>query len=126
MAPTSHLLDIYGAWIHVATTKKQWKALERNHKGAKLGDVDSDGSVHFATHTVAGRHIPHLFIFINTRTHVDFNDLAETCAHEATHAAAQLLDHIGQPGGDSEALAYLTGWITRHILDTCDKANEHA
>lgn len=43
-------------------------------------------------------------------------DAAQLIAHEATHAAGLLLDHIGQPyDGASEAHAYLVGWIVRWV-----------
>jgi hypothetical protein len=119
MPARSHMLDIYGAWLHLATDKRQWSALRRQHKGVDLvEDLDSDGICQFVIHTDHGTHTPHLFMFLNVKTHGDDHlRLTETCAHEATHAAAQLFDHIGQKGGDSEALAYLVGWLTRWLYE---------
>lgn len=42
-------------------------------------------------------------------------------AHEATHAAGMLLDHIGQDyDGESEALAYLVGFIAAFVWGVCE------
>lgn len=62
--PRSHQLDIYGAWLHLATDRKAWRKLRRR--------IDS---------------LP-------------------------TLEAGMLLDHIGQEyDGESEALAYLVGFV---------------
>lgn len=105
--PRSHRLDIYGARLHVATTNAQ---MGRLAKRFDLGDPDSIGATYLSIDTQSNE--PHLTVWIDTAK-VQGADLVDTIAHEAVHAAAQLLDHIGQrvDRHDSEALAYLTGWI---------------
>lgn len=110
----SHQLDIYGAWLHLATTPKQW----RRH-----GDlIDSlretaDGALGFTSRDVTDDGGIHLSVYIDARRLADNEvGLTEIIAHEAAHAAGMLLDHIGQDyDGESEALAYLVGFIAAWI-----------
>lgn len=118
--PRSHQLDIYGAWIHCATTPKQWRALRR-----RLPSLDkkpnAQGSVSLTLHeTDSGRVIPHLTIWLDLNAAEDGADLVDLVAHEATHAAGSLLDHVGQAyDGSSEALAYLVGFIAAWLWTSC-------
>jgi hypothetical protein len=105
--PRSHLLDVYDCWLHVATTEQDWAKLAKRYG---LADLDSTGvCVLFVDSTKANQ--PHVALYIEAeateRRRVDL------VTHEATHAAAQILDHIGQRADrhDSEALAYLAGFI---------------
>jgi hypothetical protein len=116
MAVRSYVLDIYGTHLHLATKPKQWRRLARKYDNL-IDQNDSPGSVTLFVDTEALNRI-HLAVWVDVAAHDgDGAQLIETVAHEATHAAAQLLDHIGQPPGDSEALAYLTGWLTRWLWE---------
>lgn len=117
----SHILDIYGVHLHVATSLKGWKQLRRHltFLDEKPGGL---GFVHHATwHPDDGSaHTTHVAILINDEAHQgDLLNLLDTCAHEAAHAAGHILDYIGEPyGGASEPHAYLVGWITRFLWET--------
>lgn len=112
-------IDVYGGWLHVASTRKQWKALRKQH--APLGK--SPGSMGL-THLFVDRseqNAPHIAVWIDVAAMKDDEAaLVDTIAHEAVHVAAHLLDHVGQAanGHDSEALAYLTGWTAARIWET--------
>lgn len=116
--PVHHTLDIYGADLYLAWEPKQWKRLQRKTGlGPKLPTsaglcssgvwVPNDGGIHEQVVT----------IWIDAAMHRSMPELVETCAHEATHAASRLFDHIGQEYTDaSEAHAYLVGWLTRWLV----------
>lgn len=107
-------IDVYAARLHVATTRKQLDTLRRRYE---LAPAESIGASYLAVETAANN-TPHLVIWIDTAS-LDGPDLAEMVAHEAVHSAAQLLDHIGQEATqhDSEALAYLAGYIAGRTWD---------
>lgn len=108
--PRSHQLDIYGAWLHLATDRKAWRKLRRRIDslptlepgmlGLTSRDIGDDGSVN-------------LSVFIDVKVQAGNPvGLTEILAHESAHAAGMLLDHIGQEyDGESEALAYLVGFV---------------
>ena len=108
-APRSHLLDVYDCWLHVAVTPKQWRRLADKYDLDR--DITSAGHLQLFIDTGANNQ-PHLAVWI--RPGSSGRALVDTIAHEATHAAAQLLDHVGQRAErhDSETLAYLIGWIS--------------
>lgn len=117
----SHQLDVYGAWLHLATTEQAWRKLRRRLPSLDKEPPDSQGAVSFTVETSEnGKHTAHLPIWLNT-TAVDAQaELVDLIAHESTHAAAALLDHIGQEyDGGSEALAYLVGFIAAWLWDGC-------
>ena len=114
----SHLLDIYDAWIHLATNEQQWRSVQRKITALSEETPDSMGRVDLALWLPdTGGSTANFVVFINIKAHTgDTLDLIDTVAHEATHAAGGLLDHVGQKyDGDSEALAYFVGWLTRWI-----------
>jgi hypothetical protein len=114
-----HTLDIYGAEIHLATTKRDWTTLRRRFKF--LDDApESAGLSQFATFHPKGGGItvPHLVLWLDLKAHQTRLDLIDTCAHEAAHAAGQLFEHIGHDiRGTDEPHAYLVGWLTRWMLE---------
>lgn len=119
--PRSHQLDIYGAWIHVATDRKAWRSLRR-----RLPSLDKDpgalGAFSITLHEApSGKVTPHLSVWLDINACDDKTELVDTIAHEATHAAVALLDHIGQAydSDNSEALAYLIGWISGWLWEAC-------
>jgi hypothetical protein len=111
MAKLRHYqLDIYGVWLHSATTRKAWRKL-RNQ-------IDSlpritDGALGFTSRDVEDGGDVHISLFIDAARLVDNpQGLTEILAHEAAHAGCMLLDHIDQEyDGQSEAMAYLVGFI---------------
>lgn len=106
----SHQLDIYGAWLHVARTERAWTKLRKRIDS--LPDID-DGSLGFTAREVEDDGTTHLAVFLDAaRLAGNHVGTAEIVAHEAAHAAGMLLDHIGQDyDGESEAFAYLVGWM---------------
>ena len=118
--PVSHQLDIYGTWLHVCTDRRAWATLRRTVKdldpledplGLTSHDIDPDGQTHIS-----------MFIDMD-RLAGNPIGLCEIVAHEATHAATMLLDHIGQKyDGESEALAYLVGFIAAYCWGVCEEA----
>lgn len=117
----SHRLDIYGADLHLATTKAEWRTLTR-----RIPDLDNEppeaaGLVWFATLVPdgPGLHIPTLVIWLDLDNHSSVSDLVDTIAHEASHAAGGLLEHVGHSfTGSDEPHAYLIGWLARWMWDT--------
>lgn len=110
----SHQLDIYGAWLHLATTPKQW----RRHGDLidSLPEIDN-GAIGFTSRDITDDGAVHLSIYVDAGRLADNPaGLTEIIAHESTHAGGMLLDHIGQDyNGESEALAYLVGFIAGWI-----------
>lgn len=120
--PHHHELDIYGADLWLATDPTQWRALTRT-VGAVEGDPpDSAGRATFATFhpNDGGLTVPVCVIWVDAAQHKTAAELVNTCAHEASHAAGYLLEHIGQDHhGSNEAHAYLVGWLTQWIWQRC-------
>ncbi len=125
-----HRLDIYDAQIYLATDKRQWQALSRRASFIAGKAPDSAGLAHFATWhpNDGGMTLPVIVLWVNLAQHRTLADLADTIAHEASHAAGQLLHHIGhQAGAVDEPHAYLVGWLTRWMWQHCDGwAREHS
>lgn len=121
MGRRHHVLDVYGAELHLATTERQWDALVRRFDG---GLEDDDHVSLGATCLVLDRELAkaHLVVWLDADTiGADALGMVVTCAHEAAHAAGMLLDHIRQPyNGESEAFAYLVGWITGWLIEAVD------
>lgn len=117
-----HRLDIYDAQLYLATDKRQWQALRRRASFIDTKAPDSAGLAHFATWhpNDGGMTLPVVVLWINLAQHQNLADLADTLAHEASHAAGQLLDHVGhRPGAVDEPQAYLVGWLVRWMWDHC-------
>lgn len=116
----SHKLDIYGAWLHVATDTKSYRAMRK-----RLPSLDKDpeahGAVSITLHTGEnGKVTPHLSVWLDLAATEDHADLVNLISHEATHVAVALLDHIGQgyDSDSSEALAYLVGFVSEWLWQT--------
>jgi hypothetical protein len=115
-----HTLDIYGAELHLVTTKRDWSTLRRKLSFMDKGAPESAGLAQFATFHPKGGGItvPHLVLWLDLASHRTRLDLIDTAAHEASHAAGQLLEHIGHDiRGTDEPHAYLVGWLTRWMLE---------
>ena len=119
MSHIEHRLDIYNAALFLATTKKQWKTLAKHIDFLDKNKPDSAGQVSFATWCPnKGINEPVAVIWIDTKHHTNPGELIDTCAHEASHAAGRILEHIGhQIPATDEPHAYLTGWLTRWIWE---------
>jgi hypothetical protein len=121
MGRRHHVLDVYDAELHLATTEREWARLVRRFEGTLEPD-DCNGVGTTTLVLDRERFRPHLVIWVDLTTHGDDAlGLVTTCAHEAAHAAGMLLDHIRQSyDGESEAFAYLVGWITRWLIEGID------
>lgn len=109
---TSHRIDIYGGRLHIAKTAEQMNRLRQRFD---LVDPESIGAAYLTIDTHANNAV-HLTVWVDAAK-LDTAALVDTIAHESFHAAAQLLDHIGQrtTQHDSETLAYLCGWIAGKV-----------
>lgn len=105
----------------IAVDPAQWESLRRVVKRLPKSP-DSLGSTSLRTvKNAGGRHIAHVVVFVNIAEHdADTTELVDTLAHEATHAASMLLNHVGQDhDGRDEHYAYLVGWITARLWEAC-------
>lgn len=119
--PRSHQLDIYGTWLHLATDRKAWRKHRKLLPSLDKEPPEAAGAVMLTLHHPPdATTVTHLTIWLDLDAHTASGDLIDTAAHEATHAATALLDHISQAyDANSEALAYLVGWITCWIWKHC-------
>lgn len=119
MAFRSHRLDIYDACVYLAISKREWRALAK--RGLPLEDVpEAAGLSQFATfHPSDGRTcIPVIVLWLDLAAHRSAAEVVNTIAHEATHAASQLLDHVGHDcRAVDEPHAYLAGWLASWMWD---------
>jgi len=118
MSAARHTLDIYGVDLHLATTEREWKKL-RKRLAYITEQPDSAGHTHFAIwHPNNGDPATPVVTFW-IRPHTDPAELVNTCAHEAVHAASQILTWTGHDirgdEGTDEPHAYLTGWLTHWL-----------
>ncbi len=110
-----HHLDIYDVDLHLATSRRQWASLRRRLTFLDQAAPESLGFAHFAVWHPrgAGRAQPVSVFYIPVDKHASIEDLVNTCSHEASHGAGQILDWIGYDiTGVSEPHAYLVGWLT--------------
>lgn len=114
--PRTHRIDVYDAWLHVAVTARQWRRLQADYD---LADNDSVGAVHLFVDPEQHNQ-PHLAVWVDRSATSDQAKLVDLITHEATHAAAQLLDHVEQRADrhDSEALAYLAGYVAARVWES--------
>lgn len=120
--PPHHTLDIYEVDLHLAWTPKMWDRILTD-TGIPSGLLEGGpGSGARATTSFCNPddhpHEPHLvFWFSEQHLRADSVQVMIDIAHEATHGAAMVLDHVGQEyDGESEALAYLVGWLTGWVV----------
>lgn len=114
MAYRTHRLDVYDTDLYLATNKREWSALARRIKTIDKSAPDAAGCSVFATfHPDDGSLTrPCLIFWLDLAAHTNSAEVVNTIAHEATHGASQLLDHIGHDTrGTDEPSAYLTGWL---------------
>ena len=122
MTYKSHRLDVYNTGLFLATTRKQWKQLAKKCKLIEADVPDCAGQVSSGVWQPKTRGLAehHVVVWINVKQHGDQGELLDTCAHEASHAAGRILEHIGHPvPATDEPHAYLVGWLTRWIYEAC-------
>jgi hypothetical protein len=114
-----HRLDVYGTALFLATTKKQWRAIAKRLEFVPKHVPQCSGQATFAVwEPDNGNSEPVVVLWINTADHTSTGELIDTCAHEASHAAGRILEHIGHPiPATDEPHAYLIGWLTRWIWE---------
>lgn len=120
--PHHHRLDVYDADIWLATNERQWRALGKITPVAEGDPPDAAGNAAFATFhpNDGGPTAPVIVLWLDLASLHEPADLVNTCAHEASHAAGHLLEHIGQDHhGSNEAHAYLVGWLTQWLWERC-------
>lgn len=123
--PVHHVLDIYGTHLHLAWTRKQWRRLANELDFLDAKQPESAGLSWLAVWEPkgVGLHTPHVVLWIDHKAHGDDTaTLVDSIAHEASHAALQILHQAGhQAEGTDEPSAYLTGWVAgwiwRHLHD---------
>jgi hypothetical protein len=108
----SHLLDVYGTQLHVATTKAEWRRLCKQF--TQITPADLEGRGYTALFGQGG--VVHLAFYVHAK--MPAAKRIETAAHEATHGAALLLEDLSAKyDGLSEPFAYLVGWLTRWLWE---------
>lgn len=115
-----HTLEVYGAQVHLATSSRDWSRLRRKLSFVDEKPPESAGLSQFATFhpDKPGPTVAHVVLWLNSEQHGTASDLVNTIAHEAAHAASQLLDWIGHDTrGTDEPHAYLVGWLTQWMWD---------
>lgn len=121
VVPSSHVLDVYGVHLHLATTRRQASRLHRLYPA--LGKISMPtgwgGCAKFGHVPPIGIAQLHLAFWVDVAGHRgDLGALLDTCAHEATHAGCLILDDCDADyDGNSEPLAYLVGWLTRWLWE---------
>jgi len=123
--PAHHTVDVYGAEVYCATNARQWAWLRRRFDFVE--DLPtSAGQAQFAVwEPNSGLSVPHLILWVDVAKHHGEGELIDSCAHEASHAASELFNHIGHtPTGTDEPTAYFVGWLTRWIWEHCRKDSD--
>lgn len=114
-------IGLYNTAVWFPESAAQWRRLSR-----KLASMDPDlpdcaGRTVFATGRLAGDSaVAHLVFHVDPATAASLADLADTCAHEASHGAADIMDWIGHEDG-GEPLAYLVGYLTGWLFSVVDR-----
>lgn len=116
-----HKLDVYEVELYLVTDGRQWSALRRRLSFLD-GRPQSSGMASFAVFNPkdGGPVTPHLVVWIDPKQNPTPGLAVNTIAHEASHAAGQILDWVGhQVVGTDEPHAYLCGWLTQWIYEHC-------
>lgn len=108
--PTLAYVPLFMSALWVASDKKQWRVLRESFKdlakkpkgmGVTCERGDEDGW--------------HVIIYVAQGKHDNEIDLIDTVAHEANHAASDILKQVGEKKRTREVEAYLTGWIAGEV-----------
>lgn len=116
--PAQHRLDIFGSTIWAAATPKQLGKV-----GARGGppDLDNRGCAGMTFSQVCGT-AHHVVVYVDAIHHLTAGGLVNTCAHEASHVADAVFEHIEEEAPGAETRAYLVGWVTQWLIDHCAPA----
>jgi len=112
---TSTRIDPYDARLYYATTLAEWARVHEQF-GPGLDVPPAIGLTARVWDPRTGR--THMIVWVDVAKHPRADELINTIAHEGYHAAAGLLEGLGQSLDEGEAVAYLvdwiTGWLVRH------------
>lgn len=106
-------IDPYDAQLHYATTVDEWARI-RKRFGQSPDVPPSIGLTGRFWDSKTGR--THMIVWVDVAKHPRADMLLNTIAHEGYHAAAGLLEGLGQSLDESEAVAYLVDWITTWLV----------
>jgi len=106
-------IDPYDAQLHYATTFDEWARIHKQF-GQGLDVPPAIGLTARYWNPKTGR--THISVWIDAAKHPSADALINTIAHEGYHAAAGLLEGLGQNLDESEAVAYLVDWITAWLV----------
>lgn len=131
-----HQLDIYDdVTLYLITRPKDYdrwcdERFDDGHRPAAWKSVGMVATGHQGDGT-DGLPVLHVVICLDGRVlaHEDTTvaEVAKIVAHEATHAAGMILDHVGQEyDGVTEALAYLVGWLVKWVWANLPRSMRHA
>lgn len=110
-----HSLDIYGAELFRATSKAELREI-RSLVPFKIEAPGAAAATWFEAVDRGPFTVPHIVFYVDPKRG-DTLDLIELCAHEATHGAGQLFEHLAHTmQGIDEPHAYLIGWLTRWLI----------
>ena len=108
-------IDPYDARLYYATTAAEWARI-RKQFGQGIDMPTSIGLTGRTWDSKTGR--TRMIVWVDVAKHSRADELINTIAHEGYHAAAGLLEGLGQSLDEGEAVAYLvdwiTGWLVRH------------
>jgi len=106
-------IDPYDARLYYATTADEWARIHKQF-GQGLDVPPAIGLTARVWDSKTGR--THMIVWINAAEHPSADALVNTITHEGYHAAAGLLEALGQKLDESEAVAYLVDWITTWLV----------
>lgn len=120
-------IPLFSGKLHVAASKKAYRKLMT--RIPPIPDI-IDGAFGMTTNAVfemdAGGARLEVVIFIDVDTLAGHGvyELVTTIAHEATHAAAMILDSVHHPyTAADETLPYLIGWVMSAVLEECEDSS---
>jgi hypothetical protein len=116
--PRHHLLDVWATTVWCAATPKQLRKVGR--RGGP-SDLDARGCAGMTFSQVCGT-AHHVVVYIDAKHHLTGGGLVNTCAHEASHVADAIFEHVEEETPGDETRAYLVGWVAQWVLEHCDPA----
>lgn len=122
-------IEIYEVDVYLSRKPSEWRKVRKLLGDSLPKRVESVGRTDFLTKTT-GVTLPEcaISIYVDVAIHDgDHVQLVDTCAHEAAHAAAALLEQIGHRGDATDEptaylIGHLTGWMWSHVGPGRDSA----
>lgn len=115
----SHVLDVYDTHLHLCTTKGQLRRHLRDMGGVLERGLpeDADGAtMSTIEYPPTGGSVHHLTFYIPDAADRPPSARANVCAHEAAHAAGEILGRKNaETDPRDEHVAYLIGWLTEWL-----------